>query len=385
MIPDIQASAIKAFKRLFSNDPDAVFFAPGRVNLIGEHTDYNDGFVLPCAIDYGTYLVVRVRTDTTIRVVAGNFDDRCSQWRTDQPIEHDEAESWSDYLRGVSAHFYREGVAIRGMDIYVVGNVPRGAGLSSSASFSVAFASTCSELNGLALEKREIARICQGAENDFAGCNCGIMDQLASAAGEASSALLLDCLNLEYKAVGIPQNLDLMIIDSKVERKLVGSEYNDRRDECERAARIMGVESLRKADLAMLAAHEQQLDDVAFRRARHILTENERTVKAAAALANGDIKALHGLMASSHESMRDDFEITVPAIDFLVESVEELLNEDGGVRMTGGGFGGCVVALVPRDRQTAIAAHVMERYRAEFGRDAEIHICHASDGARRIS
>jgi galactokinase len=384
MIPEIQATAIEEFQRIFSDVPDSVFFAPGRVNLIGEHTDYNDGFVLPCAIGYGTYLVVRARTDSTIRVVAGNLNDRSSQWQTDRPVEHDKTESWSDYLRGVSAQLYRDGIAIGGMDIYALGNVPRGAGLSSSASFSVAFATCCNEMNGLNLDKREIARIAQRAENDFAGCNCGIMDQLASAAGEADSALLLDCRNLEYKTVRIPENLDLMIIDSRVERKLVGSEYNDRRDECERAARTMGLNSLREADLTMLAAHQQQLDEVAYRRARHILTENERTVKAAAALAGGDIKALHQLMADSHTSMRDDFEITVPAIDFLVESVEQLLNRDGGVRMTGGGFGGCVVALVPHERRDLVAAHVRARYLTEFGRSAEIHSCHASGGARRV-
>ncbi len=384
MIPVTQTTAIEEFKRIFSEMPDSVFFAPGRVNLIGEHTDYNDGFVLPCAIGYGTYLAVRARKDNTIRVVAGNLEDRSSQWQTDKPVEHDEAESWSDYLRGVSAHFYREGIAIGGMDVYALGNVPRGAGLSSSASFSVAFATCCSELNGLNLDKREIARIAQRAENDFAGCNCGIMDQLASAAGKADSALLLDCRNLEYQAVSIPEHLDLMIIDSRVERKLVGSEYNDRREECERAARIMGLNSLREADLTMLAAHQQQLDAVAYRRARHILTENERTVKAAAALASSDIAVLHQLMAASHVSMRDDFEITVPAIDFLVESVEEMLNEDGGVRMTGGGFGGCVVALVPHERRDQVAAHVKERYLKEFGRSAEIHSCHASEGARRV-
>ena len=384
MIPEIQQTAIEQFKRLFSAAPEGVFFAPGRVNLIGEHTDYNDGFVLPCAIDFGTYLVVRARPDNTVRVVAGNLGDRVSEWRLDSPVERDATENWSNYLRGVSAHFQGEGTAVKGMDVYTVGNVPRGAGLSSSASFSVAFATACNQLNELGLDECEIARICQRAENDFAACNCGIMDQLASAAGQADSALLLDCRDLSYKAVSIPRTLDLMIIDSKVERQLVGSEYNDRRAECERAARGMGLNSLRDADMSRLEAHRKILDDTAFRRAHHILTENERTVRAADALASGDIKQLHQLMAESHLSMRDDFEITVPEIDFLVDSVEQLLDGDGGVRMTGGGFGGCVVALVPRDRRDAMTLHVKDRYLKEFGREAEVYICHASDGARQV-
>lgn len=384
MITDVQQHAVTEFQRVFSAKPDAVFFAPGRVNLIGEHTDYNDGFVLPCAIGFGTYLVVRTRPDNTVRVVAGNLEDRSSEWRLDNPVERDPDESWSDYLRGVSAHFVRNNINIAGMDIYAVGNVPRGAGLSSSASFAVAFASLCGDLNGLGLDNRDIARIAQRAENEFVGCNCGIMDQLASAAGEEGRALLLDCRSLEHQAVKIPETLDLMIIDSKVERQLVGSEYNDRRNECECAAEIMGLTSLRDANLELLEAHKADMDDVIYRRARHIITENERTVKAATALASGDVKSIHQLMADSHVSMRDDFEITVPAIDFLVASVEELLDEDGGVRMTGGGFGGCVVALVPRERSRNIADHVLTRYQERYRCAAEIHICHASAGARRV-
>lgn len=385
MIPEIQAKAAAEFQRVFSAEPEAIFVAPGRVNLIGEHTDYNDGFVLPAAIGFGTYLAVRARPDNKVRVVAGNLGDRVSEWTLDKPVERDPNENWSDYLRGVSAHFVHNNLPVRGMDVYALGNVPRGAGLSSSASFSVAFGTLCNELNGLDLDKRDIARIAQRAENEFAGCNCGIMDQLASAAGEEGSALLLDCRSLEYKTVSIPDSLDLMIIDSRVERQLVGSEYNDRRSDCERAAAFMGLSSLRDADMAMLEAYKAKMDDVAYRRARHILSENERTVKAAQALAEGDVKQLHQLMADSHISMRDDFQITVPAINFLVETVEELLDNDGGVRMTGGGFGGCVVALVPRERRQAITEHVMRRYSDRYNIQAEIHICHASAGARRVS
>ncbi|BFM19811.1 galactokinase [Gilvimarinus japonicus] len=381
----MQTDVKNGFERVFGAPPTALFFAPGRVNLIGEHTDYNDGFVLPCAIGYGTYLALSPREDTAVKVVAGNFDDAVSEWDLTTSIARDAVQSWSDYLRGVCAHFAREHAFIKGMNIYVLGNVPRGAGLSSSASLSVAFATACSELNQLGLDKREIARICQHAESEFAGCNCGIMDQLASAAGEASNALLLDCRDLSYRSVSMPADLSLMIIDSKVERQLVGSEYNDRREDCERAARIMSVASLREADLAMLGAHKDALDDAAYRRARHVITENERTVNAAKALADNDLSSLHGLMAASHVSMRDDFEITVPEIDFLVATVEQMLDNNGGVRMTGGGFGGCVVALVPNGKVEIISRTVNSAYYSAFAKYAEIHICNASQGARQVS
>lgn len=380
-----QTRALEHFEQVFSAPPRALFFAPGRVNLIGEHTDYNDGFVLPCAIDFGTWLAVRPRTDAVIRVVAGDLGNRVSEWRLDQPIERDPIESWSNYLRGVSAHFFRESLTVAGMDIYATGNVPQGAGLSSSASFSMAFATTCSQLNQLELSTGDLARICQKSESEFAGCNCGIMDQLASAAGRNGSALMLDCRDLSITPVAIPETLAIMIIDSKVERQLVGSEYNDRRRECELAAQGMAVKSLRDADLPLLERYKLSLAEVVYRRARHVITENQRTRKAAIALESGDLALLHRLMAESHASMRDDFNITVPKIDFLVESVEQKLDKDGGARMTGGGFGGCVVALVPKARQELIAEHVKKRQAEKYGYEPDIHICQAAEGARQIT
>ncbi len=380
-----QLRALEQFKQIYSAAPSALFFAPGRVNLIGEHTDYNDGFVLPCAIDFGTLLAVRLRSDAVIRVVAGDLDNRVSEWRLNEPIERDPIESWSNYLRGVSAHFFREGIPITGMDIYATGNVPQGAGLSSSASFSVAFATACNQLNQLELSVEAIARICQHAESEFAGCNCGIMDQLASAAGRKDCALMLDCRDLNITSVAIPEALAIMIIDSKTERQLVGSEYNDRRRECELGAQGMGVISLRDADEALLEKHKSELTEVVYRRVRHVITENRRTQEAALALQFGDIARLHRLMAESHISMRDDFEITLPKIDFLVESVEQKLEQDGGARMTGGGFGGCVVALVPKTKLELIAGHVKKRQAEKYGYEPDIYICQAEEGARQIT
>ncbi|MGD8174464.1 MULTISPECIES: galactokinase [Marinimicrobium] len=370
------------FQTLFKRNPDFSYFAPGRVNLIGEHTDYNDGFVFPCAIEYGTYMAVGKRSDSVVRVVAGNFSQDCSEWSLTDDIVRSEDSPWSNYLRGVCVALQEKGHTLSGLDVYVEGNVPRGAGLSSSASLSVAFAGACSEANGLQLDVTTQALVAQQAENDFAGCSCGIMDQLASAGGQEGRALLIDCQSLTFDRFPIPEALTLMIIDSRVERQLVGSEYNDRRADCERAAEHLQVKSLRGADMTLLNQHKGQLDDLAYRRARHVISENERTVAAAQALASADYQTLNAMMKASHVSMRDDFEITIPEIDFIVSTVEQHLEEDGGVRMTGGGFGGCVVALVPNNKAHVIKEQVTQAYAQEYGRDCKVYMCYAAQGAR---
>ncbi|MBU2886389.1 galactokinase [Gilvimarinus agarilyticus] len=370
------------FLSIYSKNASGVYFAPGRVNLIGEHTDYNDGFVFPCALEFGTYIATSVRDDNVMRVCAGNFEDEYNQWTLSADIETDENCLWSNYLRGVCAILLAQGHSLKGLDVYIEGNVPRGAGLSSSASLSVAFAKALSEINGLGLSVSDIARVAQSAENDFAGCSCGIMDQLASAGGKEGHALLLDCRDLSFDLVSIPEALDILIIDSRVERNLVGSEYNDRRADCERAAQALGVSILRDATLDMLEQKREQLDELAYRRARHILTENDRTQRCASALKTGDLPTVYQTMRDSHISMRDDFEITVPEIDFIVETVDAQLDNDGGVRMTGGGFGGCVVALVPNDKAQAIEADVKAKYAEKFAKEPNVYHCKAKDGAR---
>lgn len=372
------------FNSEFGSPPDAVFHAPGRVNLIGEHTDYNNGFVLPCAIDRGTCLGINLRDDNIIRVIATNLDNAISEWATELPIEHDKENTWADYIRGVTEQLLKAGHTLKGMNIVVQGNVPQGAGLSSSASFSVGFATACNEVNQLGLSPTDIALTCQAAENEFAGCNCGIMDQLISAAGEEGNALLIDCGDYSYEPYPIPSDLSIMIIDSKVTRGLVDSEYNTRRKQCEDAAKIMGVDSLRDATLTLLDENKGNMPEQTFKRARHVITENQRTIDAARAMASHDYAKLNTLMMDSHVSMRDDFEITTSQIDYLVELVGKHLNNDGGVRMTGGGFGGCVVALVPQDKVNTIIEAVSEPYKKETGLCAEFHICKASRGANIV-
>ncbi|HJV60896.1 MAG TPA: galactokinase [Albitalea sp.] len=378
--PRQRASA--AFVHAFGQAPTLLVQAPGRVNLIGEHTDYNDGFVLPCAIDRGTVVAAAPRTDGLVRVCATDLDGATDEFRLGKPIEARADAPWANYVRGVVRQLAAQGVALHGADFAISGNVPQGAGLSSSASLEVAVLQALRQLEHVdALDEPAMARIAQKAENEFVGCACGIMDQLASACGVEGHALLIDCRSLQVSPVPLPPGVAVLIADSRVQRGLVGSEYNLRRAQCEAAARHFGVAALRDLPLGAFEDDHRPLDAVVRRRARHVLTENERTLSAAAALARGDLPRMGTLMAQSHASMRDDFEITVPAVDRLVELLQSLIGDAGGARMTGGGFGGCAVALLPHDRVDEVCAEVRERYRSPSGEPAQLHVCHASAGA----
>ena len=332
--------------------------APGRVNLIGEHTDYNDGFVLPCAIDYQTVISCATRTDRTVRVIAADYDGQQDEFSLDAPIVTHPSQQWSNYVRGVVKHLQKRDNTFGGADLVISGNVPQGAGLSSSASLEVAVGTVFQQLYHLPLDGTQIALNGQEAENQFVGCNCGIMDQLISALGKKGSALLIDCRSLGSKAVSMPEGVAIVIINSNFKRTLVGSEYNTRREQCETGARFFQQKALRDVNIDQFNAVAHELDPVVARRVRHVLTENARTVEAADALEKGDLQRMGVLMAESHASMRDDFEITVPQIDTLVEIVKTTIGDKGGVRMTGGGFGGCVVALVPEALVQIGRAHV---------------------------
>ncbi len=361
--------------------PQFVVRAPGRVNLIGEHTDYNDGFVLPCAINFATEAAVAPRADRMIQVLAADYGLERDQFPADARPAHSDI-AWANYVRGVVDVFIqRYGPLPHGFDMVISGDVPQGAGLSSSASLEVAIGKVLQTLYGLDTSLRDIALLGQQAENAFVGCRCGIMDQFISALGEKDHALLIDCRSLDTRAVPLPDGLTVMIIDSKVKRGLVGSEYNTRRSQCEAAAAHFGRKALRDVSLDELLAEQARLDPLVFRRARHVITENARTQAAADALAAGDIGTMGRLMAESHASMRDDFEITVPPIDALVEIVSAVVGPQGGARMTGGGFGGCVVALVPDAQVAAVRAAVETQYPARSGLKAEIHECKAETGA----
>ncbi|WCE29102.1 galactokinase [Vibrio sp. SCSIO 43137] len=370
-----------AFSQVFGYQASHEIQAPGRVNLIGEHTDYNDGFVLPCAIDYQTLVAAAKRDDSIVRVIAVDYGNEVDEFDLTQPIEFQPDRMWANYIRGVVKCLLERGYRFNGADISVSGNVPQGAGLSSSAALEVVIGQTFKELYQLDISQAEVALNGQQAENEFVGCNCGIMDQLISAEGKENHALLIDCRSLETKAVSMPDDMVVMIINSNKKRGLVDSEYNTRREQCEEAARIFGVKALRDVSIEQFTARESELSELVAKRARHVITENDRTEEAALALSRGDIKRMGELMAQSHASMRDDFEITVKEVDTLVDMVKEVIGNEGGVRMTGGGFGGCIVSLVPPSLVDNVIKAVEEGYQAATGLKESIYICKAKDGA----
>ncbi|MBT79490.1 MAG: galactokinase [Alteromonadaceae bacterium] len=374
------AQLMSAFEAAFGSSPAVTVQAPGRVNLIGEHTDYNEGFVFPAAINFGTWLTASPRNDRVIDVVALDYDGQRNTFSLDN-IEHVKEASWSNYIRGVCKVLLTRYPDLKGADVVVTGNVPQGAGLSSSASFEVAIVKMFKALYNLDINGVEAALLGQKAENTFVGCSCGIMDQLISAMGKKDSAMLLDCRSLAIQHTPIPDKYSIVIINSNVKRGLVDSEYNVRRQQCEAAAEALGVKSLREADMAMLDAAKDKMTEVVYRRARHIITENIRTLAMFDALNEDRTADVSELMAASHASMRDDFEITVKPIDTLVEIVGDVIGQQGGVRMTGGGFGGCVVALVPKNLLSQVEEAVNKHYYARTGYKQNIYICSAEQGA----
>ncbi|QJB70689.1 galactokinase [Parasphingorhabdus halotolerans] len=375
----------QAFLQAYGKQPTRLFAAPGRVNLIGEHTDYNDGFVLPCAIDYETIVAISSRDDERMLVLAcdaGNAEDSFDPGT----VFVAQPEEWKNHVRGVAASFRERGHELAGANVAIAGNVPRGAGLSSSASLGVALATAFAEMNTLAhLTPTDFALIAQQSENDFVGCACGIMDQLVSARAMAGSALLIDCRSLDARPVAISSDVAVLIVHSGIERGLVDSAYNERRFQCQNAAKHYGVAALRDLDMEQMEAYRGNLDALSYRRARHVVAENARTLDAAEALSSGNIDRLSTLMAASHASMRDDFEITTPEIDGLVAMMGDHLGASGGARMTGGGFGGCVVALVARDKLDGLKMLVHERYRTPDGNRPRMFQCTASSGSSRIA
>lgn len=366
------------FRDHYGASPTVTARAPGRVNLIGEHTDYNDGFVLPAAISRQTMVAVRPRPDRIVNIVAGDLNGSQTRFSLDD-IAPDATAPWSNYVRGMASLLQEEGLALPGVDMAIYGDMPQGAGLSSSAALENASGLAFAALAGVPdFDRTRLAQIGQQTEHDFAGCKCGIMDQLVSARAEEGAALLIDCRSLITTVVPIPDDVAIMIVHSGISRGLVDGEYNARRAQCEAAAAHYGVAALRDLDEL---PEQGSLDPVAWRRARHVITENARTLAAAKALRSGDLAQLGQLMAESHASMRDDFEITLPAIDGLVDILAQAIGSAGGARMTGGGFGGAVVAVLARSRLDAALEAVAVGYRNPNGEAPEIMIEPASRGA----
>jgi len=375
-----QSILSSAFLLAFASDAEVICHAPGRVNLIGEHTDYNEGFVLPAAINVGTNIYAKGRADRMITTIALDLGNAKVTFSLDD-IQFDHHHSWSNYLRGALLALMKSFPDIQGANLLISGNVPRGAGLSSSASFEIAILSCFAKLNNLSLTGVEAALKGQQAENEFVGCNCGIMDQLISALGKRNHAMLLDCRSLTYQYARIPKELAIVIVNSNVKRGLVDSEYNTRRAQCESAAKFCQKRSLRDVSLTELENVKAAIECTLYKRARHVITENERTRKMLSALNTRNLSEISQLMAQSHSSLKNEFEVTTPEIDALVEIMSDVLQDQGGVRMTGGGFGGCVVALAPKSMVTELTTAVATHYKQRTGLTADFYQCIAVDGA----
>jgi galactokinase len=373
------------FERHYGIHPRLIVRAPGRVNLIGEHTDYNDGFVLPVAIDRATYVAARPRDDDRVHIVALDMPGE-DEFALDA-IEHSAEYPWSNYIRGVAKGLLVAGHTLGGVNLLVTSDVPRSAGLSSSAALEVAVGYAFQLLNQLNILGEELALLAQGAENSFVGVQSGIMDQFISVLGRANHALLLDCRDLNYRLIPIPATTAIVVCDSRVERTLAGSAYNQRRKECDEAVRLFKqwypkITALRDITLEQFQQHEAQLPEPVRARARHVVSENERAVRGAAALESGDVTTFGRLMNESHASLRGDYEVSVAELDTLVEAAR---NVPGcyGARLTGAGFGGCTVSLVEAQAVERFEHDVAAAYRAATGRDTAIYICRASDGVGR--
>ena len=369
----------KEFFNLYQQDATGISVAPGRVNLIGEFTDYNQGFVLPCALEFSTKVLFRKNGTSQVNVRSTSYPDEVDQFQADQEVTQGPSQ-WGNYIRAVCFILKREQLAIGGLDILIDSNVPQGAGLSSSAALEVSIAGAFNRAFDLGLSTEKIALIGQAAENDFMHCQCGIMDQLISAQGQASHALMIDCDDLSTQAVKMPEDLSLVIVNSNYPRKLVDSEYNQRRLDCENAVTKLGVSSLRKATMDLLLAHQHELSDNEFKRAHHVISENDRVKATVEALESNDMPALTKLLAASHHSLKHDFEVTVPATDGLVNIISGALDGKGAVRMTGGGFGGAVVCLCRESEIEAVKQAIDEQYEKQFNLKADIFICSVGSG-----
>lgn len=374
-----------------SSDKAKVFFSPGRVNLIGEHIDYNGGYVFPSAITYGTYAVVTERQDKKVRLYSGNFEDRGVIEFDLSDLSHTEDESWSAYVKGVMVQFLEAGYEIiNGFDAYVFGTIPNGSGLSSSASLELLVSQVLKELNGYEISMVEMVKLSQKAENQYVGVNCGIMDQFAIGMGKENYAIKLNTndLSYEYAEANLGDN-SILIMNTNKKRELADSKYNERRGECDAALELLkskvDIDFLCDLDVAQFnEVCDVLIDDILYRRAKHAITENERVKLAIDALAVGDLKGFGQLLNQSHTSLRDDYEVTGKELDTIVElawAQEGVL----GARMTGAGFGGCAIALVNNAMLEEVKAAIAKGYKEVIGYDADLYVATIGDGTKTLA
>jgi galactokinase len=366
----------EAFHNEFDSTPTWITRSPGRVNLIGEHTDYNDGFVLPLAIDFSTWVALRPRTDKQVRI-------RSLDMKEDIILNLDDftkdSSGWVEYVKGVAWALQEEGLNLKGWEGVFTGNVPIGAGLSSSASLELALARAFALASDLNWDPQQMALICQKAENHWVGVNTGIMDQMVSALGKKDHALLIDCRSLQTQLVPLPENVQIVILDTTTRRGLVDSEYNERRSQCEAVACHFQVDALRDITPDQLLDRAGILDTVLYQRSNHVISENQRVLDSVQALRDGDLPKLGELMNASHASLRDDFQVSREELDQMVKIAQ---SQPGcyGARLTGAGFGGCAIALVESDLVEEFQSAVAREYEELTSYKAQVYLTRADDG-----
>jgi galactokinase len=373
---DLITTVKDTFKKQFSTEPTVIVRAPGRVNLIGEHTDYNDGFVLPMAIDRNMYIALRPRKDKKVKAYSIDFD----VWGEFELDKLQKEKGWLEYLKGMAWALQGEGYTLQGWEGVLTGDVPRGSGLSSSAALEMATARAFHEVSNFPWNPAKMALLGQKTENQWVGANTGIMDQMISASGQKGFALLIDCRSLDTEAVPLPTGTVAVIMDTMTRHSHTESGYNERRAECEEAAKFFGVKALRDVTLEQFNSKAHELNDVVRRRAKHVITENARTLQAAEVMKKGDATTLSRLMNESGDSLRHDFEVTNEALDVMVDCAR-LETGCYGARMTGGGFGGCAVALVKTELAATFAKNVAKAYQAKTNKEPQLYVCEPSAGA----
>ncbi|MFN7930273.1 MAG: galactokinase [Blastocatellia bacterium] len=377
---------IQSFMQSFATTPQ-VYQAPGRVNLIGEHTDYNDGFVMPAAIGFATRVGIAARTDRKLLLHSANFSEQVAYDLDQLPAQG--RDHWSDYVAGVAAQLLRAGVPLSGANLLIDGDVPLNSGLSSSAAIEVAAGFALWALSGQRVDRTQLAQLCQRAENEFVGARVGIMDQFVSCHGQQNHALLLDCRSLDFRLLPLPEDVRLIICNTMVKHSIAGGEYNQRRAECEQGVQLLaehlpGIQALRDVTEAEFQQYETSLPSPIRERCRHVITENARVQRAATALEQGDLAAFGQLMYASHDSLRDDYAVSCHELDVMVKlatAVEGVY----GARMTGGGFGGCTINLVKAEHAETFPAIVAAEYQRQTGIQPEIYVCTAAAGASQIA
>lgn len=376
----MQQAVIDLYQQKFHDDPRFLIRSPGRVNLIGDHTDYNDGFALPLAINYALWMAIAPIDEDRIELYSGDFDQKLV-FGFDS-LEK-EGEHWAEYIKGVAYFLQKNGFQLRGFRGVILSNLPIGAGLSSSAAIEMAVVKALAEVSGFSLDVKQMALIGQQVENEWIGINSGIMDQLISAGGVKDHAVFIDCRSLEHKPIRIPETAMIAVLDTTTRRELSNSGYNERRQQCESASRVLKVSSLRNLTREHFAAHRSQMEPVLANRVLHILSENERTCSIMDKLQQADLAGVGELLIESHRSLRDLYEISTPALNRMSEAA---VKSRGcfGARMTGGGFGGCAVALIDALKADIFVDDVKRNYHNSSGLDAKIYLTKAEAGTEII-